>query len=66
MNPVVSAISHFIQILGLDSDSMVFEVMLGILPYMSQYTSGIKFNDFLAGEINSQLERFDLDKHFRY
>ena len=55
-----------IQILGLDSDSMVSEVMLGILLYLSQYASGIKFDDFLVGEINSKLEKFDLDKHFRY
>ena len=63
---MVSAISLLSQILSLNSDSMVSEVMLGILLYLSQSTSGIKFDDFLAEEINSQLEKFDLDKNFRY
>ena len=45
---------------------MVFEVMLGILLYLSQFEARIKFDDLLAGEINSHLEKFDLDKHFRY
>ena len=48
INPAISAIS-----LGHDSDSMVSKVMLGILFYLSQYEAGIKFDDFLAGEINS-------------
>ena len=66
IKPVVSTISLLSQILGLDSDNMVSEVVLGILLYLSQYKVGIKFDDFLAGEINSYLEKFDLDKHFRY
>ena len=66
INPIVLAIYLLSQILGLDSDIMVSEVMLGILLYQSQFEAGIKFDDFLAGEINFQLEKFDLDKHFRY
>ena len=66
INLVVSTISLLIQILGLDSDSMVSEVMIGILLYLSQSKEKIKFDDFLVGEINSHLEKFDLDKHFRY
>ena len=66
INPIVSTISLLIQILGLDSDSMVSEVMLGILLHLSQSGAGIKFDEFLAGEINSHLEKFDLDKHFSY
>ena len=62
INPVSSAFSHLIQILGLDSNIMVSEVMIGVLLYLSQYASGIKFDDFLAEEIHSQLEKFDLDK----
>ena len=66
INPTVSSMSFLSQILGLNSDSMVSKVILGILLYLSQSASGIKFNEFLDGEINSQLEKFDLDKHFRY
>ena len=66
INPVISCISLLSQILGLDSDIMVSEVMLGILLHLSQYEVGIKFDEFLDGEINSQLDKFDLDKHFRY
>ena len=66
INPVVSDISLLSQILALDSDSTVSKVMLGVLLFSSQSTSGIKFNDFLSKEINSQLEKFDLNKHFRY
>ena len=66
INPVISSFSLLTQILGLDSNSMVSKVILGILLYLSQYEAGIKFDDFLAGEINSQLEKFDLDKNFRY
>ena len=58
--------SLLIQILGLNSNIMVSEVMLGILLYLSQFEAAIKFYDFLAEEINSQLEKFHLDKHFRY
>ena len=53
INPVVSAISLLSQILGLYSNIMVFEVMLGILLYLSQYEVGINFDEFLAREINS-------------
>ena len=63
---VVSTISLLSQILGIDNDIMVFEVMLGILLHLSQSEARIKFDDFLVGEINSQLEKFDLDKHFGY
>ena len=54
------------QILGIDSDIMVFEVMLGILLYPSQSKVGIKFDELLVEEINSHLDKFHLDKHFRY
>ena len=66
IKPVVSAISLLSQILGLDSNIIVFEVMLGILLYSSQSKVGIKFDEFLVGEINSQLEKFHLDNHSRY
>ena len=48
INPVVSSISLLSQILGLDSDNMVSEVMLGILLYLSQSASGINFDEFLV------------------
>ena len=63
---VVSSISLLSKILGLDSDIMVSEVMLGILLNLSQSEEGIKFDEFLAREINYQLEKFHLDKHFIY
>ena len=66
INPIVSTISLLIQILGLDSNIMVYEVMLGIHLYLSQYEAGIKFDEFLAREINYHLGNFDLDNHFRY
>ena len=49
INHVISAISLLSQILGLDSDIMVSNVMLGILLYLSQYEARIKFDEFLAG-----------------
>ena len=64
INSVVSTISLLIQILGLDSDIMVFEVMLAILLHLIQYERGIKFDEFLDEEMNSQIENFYLDKHF--
>ena len=66
IKPVVSTISLLSQIPGLDSDIMVSEVMLGILLYLSQSEERIKFDELLDGEINSQLGKFHLDKHFRY
>ena len=66
IKPIVSSIYLLSQILGLDSDIMVFEVVLGILLHLSQSEVGIKFDDFFTKEINSQLEKFHLDKHFRY
>ena len=66
INPIISSISLLSQILGLNIDIMVSEVMLGILLHLSQSEAGIKFDEFLAVEINSHLEKFDLDKHFRY
>lgn len=54
------------QILGLDDYSKVTEVMLGVFLYLSRCEVGIKFDEFLAGEINSQLVNFHLVKHLRY
>ena len=66
INPVVSTISLLSKILGLDSDIMVSEVMLGILLYLSHFEAGVKLNEFLDEVMNSHLEKFHLDKHFRY
>ena len=66
INLVISTISLLSQSLGLDSDGMVSKVILGILLHLSQYEVGIKFNESLAGEINSHLEKFYFNKHFRY
>ena len=66
INHVVASISLLSQILFLDSDIMVSEVMVGILLHLSKSEAGIKFDEFLVGEINSHLEKFHLDKIFRY
>ena len=66
IKPVIVAIYLLSEIVGLDSDIMVSEVMLCILLYLSQSEARINFNEFLAREINSHLEKFHLGKHFRY
>jgi len=66
IDPICSSVSLLRQILGLEDDGQVTDVMLGVFLYLSQSKTSLKFVEFLAGEINSQLVNFDLVGHYRY
>jgi len=49
-DPIRSSVSLLSQILGLNNDSKVTKVMLGIFIYSSHSEESVKFDEFLNGE----------------
>ena len=66
--PMQSFFSLLSQILGHNDDTMVDEVMLGCLLKSSKLMPHkyLKFDEFLAEKVYSQLENFHMEKNFRY
>ena len=60
IEPIQAIFSLMSQILGLDSDQLVIEVMVGTLCLVSQSKEQLCFNydEFIVERINSQLENF--------
>ena len=67
-DPLQSLFSLMNQILGLDDDRLVFEVMAWCLLEVSQSKSSkcINFDEFLAEKIHFQLEKFHLERTFKF
>ena len=69
IEPIQAVFSLMSQILGLDSDKLVIEVMVGILCLVSQSKEQfcLNYDEFFVERISSQLENFHSSrKIFRY